>query len=394
MKRLYNEDSFQFDFEAIVTDCFYDEKKNLYGICLDQTAFFPEGGGQLSDLGFLYLNDTIKEIAFPVLDVQEKALEVVHYLSSPFVTGQKVRGRVDRERRFDFMQQHSGEHIFSGLVHRYFEADNVGFHLGLSEVTLDFNVFLDWEQLRKIEDLANQAIWENLPVQTEFPSPLTLESMEYRSKLELTENVRIVTIPGYDVCACCAPHVKNTGQIGLLKVTSVQSHRGGVRVNILCGNRALADYTNKQENIFAISNSLSSKQHLTSQAVERLKEENLSLKEENNILQTKLLQEISKGLPSPEKSPHIVMILEPMNDIAIRNVINNLTLKYSGYVAVFWGDDSKGYRYLIGSKTLDCRQIGNSLREKFDAKGGGKAPMIQGTVLASGETLRDFIFSL
>lgn len=390
MRRLYNEDSFLFDFEAEVTDCCYDEKKKLYGICLNQTAFFPEGGGQPSDLGVFYL----EKLSLPVLDVQEKDKQVIHYVSDSVEIGKKIKGSVDCKRRFDFMQQHTGEHIFSGLVHRYFGADNVGFHLGLSEVTLDFNCILDWEQLRKIEQLANEAIWNNLPVKTEFPDSCRLNDLEYRSKLELTEDVRIVTIPGYDTCACCAPHVKTTGQIGLLKVTSLQSHRGGIRVTILCGNRALSDYTEKQDNIFSISASLSSKQHLTARAVERLKEEALSLKEEKNILQTKFLREISKSLPSPEESLHAAMVLEPMNDIAIRNVINELTLKYSGYVAVFFGDDFNGYRYLIGSKTLDCRQISNLLRDNFDAKGGGKAPMIQGTVLAAGETLRAFISSL
>ena len=391
MRKLYNEDSFLFEFEAVVTGCSYHDKKKLYEISLNQTAFFPEGGGQPSDLGYLYPEN---QEALIVLDVQEKENQVIHYLEKPIPVGEKLIGKIDSCRRLDFMQQHTGEHILSGLVNKHFGADNVGFHLGLSEVTLDFNKPLELSSLRQLEMLANQAIWQDIPIQAEFPKEEVLVNLDYRSKLELTEDIRIVTIPGFDICACCAPHLKSTGQVGLLKITNVQAHRGGVRVNILCGRRALEDYTKKQDNIFSISASLSSKQDETAYAVSRLKEETLQIKEENNILQTKLLLEIAKTLPSPEASCHALLIIPPMYDIAIRNMINELTLQYSGYVAVFWGDDVNGYRYLIGSKNRDCREIGTLLKEKFNAKGGGKAPMIQGTAVTTGETLKEIWISL
>ena len=241
MKKLYYEDVHMTEFEATVTECIYDEKKKIYKVVLDRTAFFPEEGGQVADTGTLTFacNNSSAFCTLPLLDAHIKNDIIYHYVEQEIPVGTTVRGCVDWCRRFDFMQQHSGEHIISGLVNKYYGYDNVGFHLGLQEVTLDFNGVLTLEQLREMEEKANEAVWKNLPVIITYPSSEELLSMEYRSKLDLTENVRIVTIPGYDVCACCAPHVDTTGQIGIIKITNVQSHRGGVRVNILCGNRAL-----------------------------------------------------------------------------------------------------------------------------------------------------------
>ena len=209
----------------------------------------------------------------------------------------------------------------------------------------------------------------------------------------MTENVRIVTIPGYDVCACCAPHVDTTGQIGIIKITNVQSHRGGIRVNILCGNRALQDYTVKQNNAFAISASLSVKQDFISDGVERLKEENFKQKEVINRLQAAILKNLAENLPAPSQSNHAILFVEPMDDIAIRNLINELVSKYSGYVGIFWGNDLDGYRYIVGSSNLDCRELATGLREKFGAKGGGKAPMIQGNIMATREQINSVILN-
>ena len=385
MKKLYYEDVHMTEFEATVTECIYDEKKKIYKVVLDRTAFFPEEGGQVADTGTLTFacNNSSAFCTLPLLDAHIKNDIIYHYVEQEIPVGTTVRGCVDWCRRFDFMQQHSGEHIISGLVNKYYGYDNVGFHLGLQEVTLDFNGVLTLEQLREMEEKANEAVWKNLPVIITYPSSEELLSMEYRSKLDLTENVRIVTIPGYDVCACCAPHVDTTGQIGIIKITNVQSHRGGVRVNILCGNRALQDYSVKQNNAFAISASLSVKQDLIGDGVERLKEENLKQKEVINRLQATILEHLAATLPTPEESNHAILFVEPMDDIAIRNLINDLVPKYAGYVGVFWGNDMEGYRYIVGSSSLDCRELAAVLREKFGAKGGGKAPMIQGNVVAT-----------
>ena len=410
MKKLYYEDVHMTEFEATVMECSYDEKKKIYKVVLDQTAFFPEEGGQVADKGTLTIlaptqtdnplsisaDETAEfpasHMILPLLDVHIKQDIIYHYVEQEIPVGTVVKGNVDWSQRCDFMQQHSGEHIISGLVNKEYGFDNVGFHLGLQEVTLDFNGVLTLEQLREIEVKANEAIWENIPIDIQFPSSEKLSNLEYRSKLDLTENVRIVTIPGYDVCACCAPHVDTTGQIGMIKITNVQSHRGGVRVNILCGNRALQDYTIKQNNAAAISASLSVKQDLIAEGVERLKEENFKQKEVLNGLQATMLKNLAEGLPTPAESSHAILFVEPMDDIAIRNLINDLVPKYSGYVGVFWGNDIDGYRYIIGSSNLDCRELAAVLREKFGAKGGGKAPMIQGNVVATKEQLHNLIF--
>ena len=395
MKKLYYEDVHMTEFEATVTECTYDEKKKVYKIVLDQTAFFPEEGGQVADKGTLSFVQGmgLEPTSLSLLDAHIKQDIIYHYVEKEIPVGTIVKGNVDWEQRFDFMQQHSGEHVISGLVNKQYGFDNVGFHLGLQEVTLDFNGVLTLEELREIETKANEAIWKNIPINIAFPSSEELSALEYRSKLDLTENVRIVTIPGYDTCACCAPHVDTTGQIGMIKITNVQSHRGGIRVNILCGNRALKDYTVKQNNAATISAALSVKQDLIADGVDRLKEENFKQKEVMNRLQATILKNMADNLPTPDESNHAILFVEPMDDIAIRNLINELVPKYTGYVGVFWGNNTDGYRYIVGSSTLDCRELATALREKFGAKGGGKAPMIQGNVLTTKAQIETEIIS-
>ena len=382
MEKLYYKDLHLTYFEAIVENCIYHKKENVYHVLLDKTAFFPEEGGQVADRGNLIFEKRI----IPVKDVISKDGIICHVIDCELAIGSHIRGEVDWNQRFDFMQQHTGEHIVSGLVNKYFGLTNVGFHLGLTEVTMDYNGSLSMEQLREIELKANEAVWANLPVEVSYPSPDKLPGLEYRSKLDLTENVRIITIPGIDCCACCAPHVKRTGEVGMIKITALQSHRGGVRVNILCGGRALADYTKKQDNIFQISAALSVRQDEASGGVNRLKQENVLYKEENNRLQTLYVRE---QILSLTPAPHIFLFTEPMNEISIRTVVNEMIEKREGYIGIFMGNDTDGYSYLIGSKTLDCRLVQAILKEKFKAKGGGKSPMIQGNVTASKEAIQN-----
>ena len=382
MEKIFYQDIHITEFDATVTDCIYDDTDKLYRIILDRTAFFPEEGGQPADRGTLN--------GIPVKDVQIKNNIIFHMMPEAIPAGTTVSGQVDWEQRFDFMQQHSGEHIISGLVHKHFGFDNVGFHLGYTEVTLDFNGSLTLEQLREIESEANHAVWRNLPIEITYPSSEQLSSLNYRSKLELTEDVRIVTIPGVDVCACCAPHVDTTGQIGLIKITNVQSHRGGVRVNILCGNRAVNDYTDKQNSVFDISVQLSAKQANVADAVARIKEDNLHLKELANSLQTRLLAFAMQALPSPQCSSNALLFMEGIDEIALRNAVNELVLHYPGYCAAFSGNDEQGYRFIIGSSQKDCRELAQALRQTFQAKGGGTAPMIQGTIQSTKKALETF----
>ena len=248
--RLYYEDSHLAAFPAVVTAC--EQEKDYWKVALDQTTFFPEGGGQAGDTGYL------GEIE--VFDTHEKNGEIWHYTRQPLEVGAEVKGVLDWKKRFSRMQQHSGEHIVSGLIHTRFGYDNVGFHLGEEEVTMDFNGPITKEELLEIETAANQVVFGNVPIQISYPSREELEILDYRSKIEIEGQVRIVTIPDVDVCACCAPHVNNTGEIGLIKLTNVQSHRGGVRVSLLAGNRALCDYREKENSVKAISVLLSAKE--------------------------------------------------------------------------------------------------------------------------------------
>ena len=374
MRKLFYENIHLTDFTATVVSCEPVADKKQYRILLDATAFFPEEGGQSADKGTL--ND------LPVFDVQIKNDLIYHYVSEPLEPGTAVTGHVDWAQRFDFMQQHSGEHIISGLVHERFGYNNVGFHLSLNEVTLDFNGELTPDQLREIELRANQVIYQNLPIEITYPSKEELEHLSYRNKIEIDGQVRIVTIPGVDVCACCAPHVETTGAIGIIKITNCQSHRGGVRLNILCGARALADYNKKQDSVTAVSVALSAKQDLIADAVQKVKNDMLRQQERINSLQANYLELCMSTLPSPEETEHAVLFVDKMDTIALRNAVNQLSETYSGYCAIFSGNEETGYQFIVGSNQKDCNELAKNFRTAFGAKCGGNNTMIQGSITA------------
>ena len=307
MEKIFYEDTHILKFEAKVLECIPVD--DLFHIVLDRTAFFPEEGGQLADTGTL--ND------LPVRDVSIVKDIIYHQMDMPLEIGTDVVGYVDWDRRFDFMQQHSGEHIISGLLHKHYGFHNVGFHLGLSEVTLDFDGSIDMEALREIEAEANQIVFSNRPIHCFFPDRDELEAMEYRSKIEIEGAVRIVEIPGVDVCACCAPHVESTAEIGIIKITGVQSHRGGVRINILCGERALKDYYGKQIAVNTLSALLSAKPELVVDAVKKLQEDALKQKDIMNRLANQLLQLQIASLPSPQECPNPILFVELENKFTI-----------------------------------------------------------------------------
>ena len=374
--KLYDQDSHLKTFEAQVLSCEPDQ--DCWQVVLDATAFFPEGGGQAADTGLLGSSH--------VLDVREKQGVIRHKTDGPLTPGETVTGTLNWAQRFDRMQQHSGEHLISGLVHQHFGYDNVGFHLGDQEVTLDFNGSLSPEDLKEVEWAANQAVAANFPVEISYPSRKELASLTYRSKIEIEGQVRIVSFPGYDICACCAPHVNRTGEIGLIKITHVQSHRGGVRVNILCGMRALKDYREKETSVRQISVLLSAKEALVSQAVTRLKEEQFATQGRLLALQKRLLsQELSL---LPENSRNVSYFFEDLDANAVRDFVNQLMSRCSGYCAAFLGSDETGYRYIIGSSTEDVRPLGKALNDVLQGRGGGKREMIQGSLNATQEAIR------
>lgn len=368
-RKLYYEDSYQKEFTSVVTDC-AAVTDDAYRILLEQTAFFPEGGGQAGDTGFL--NDCV------VFDTQEENGLIWHYTRHPLKPGTRITGHIDWEKRFDRMQQHSGEHIVSGLISRHFHYNNVGFHLGETEVTLDFDGPITKEELAQIEQEANRAVWRNYPIEITYPSREALKKLNYRSKIEIEGQVRIVTIPGIDICACCAPHVNRTGEIGLIKLTGIQAHRGGVRICLSAGLRALSDYREKEQNIKAISVLLSAREKDASKAVEHLKQENYNLI--GQILQLKKALIEQKASAVPERSENIIFFEQDLDSDTAREFVNLLTRRCTGIAAVFTGNDKTGYRYILGSADKDVRPLCRQLNEAFRGKGGGKPEMVQGTL--------------
>lgn len=375
-EKLYYIDSHLFDFEATVLDCRETEKG--WALILDRTAFFPEGGGQQADTGFI---GTV-----PVRDVQEQGGEILHFCGEALPVGAHLPCRVEREQRLVRMQNHSGEHIVSGLANRLYGCENVGFHMGEDCMTIDFDRELSWQQLMEIETLANEAVRDNLPVLCSFPEGEALEKLEYRSKLELTENVRIVEIPGIDRCACCAPHVERTGEIGLIKILDAERHRGGVRLSLCCGMLALRDYRVKQENIAAISQALSAKRHETAGAVSRLLSEQQKGKERIAALSMELARLKAERCPATEGN--LLVFDNVLDEVALRELVNLLMEKCGGIAAAFSGSDETGYRYIMGSRRVDLRRCAKEINRLIDGRGGGKPQMIQGSAAADAEHIR------
>ena len=376
--KLYDSDSHMQEFEAVVQIC--ESAGELWHITLDRTAFFPEGGGQSADTGVL---DSAH-----VLDVQEIDGEIIHITDAPLREGAAVHGALDWAKRFRRMQAHSGEHIISGLVHTRFGYRNVGFHLGEDVVTMDYDGELTRDQIAALEFLANAAVWKNVPIIAEYPSPEVLQTLEYRSKLALTENVRIVTIEGYDVCACCAPHVSHTGEIGAIKIIDAMRHRGGMRLTILCGVDAMQQYRMLFDEAAALSNLLSVPKDQLVPAVERLFAERDGLERALKAREEKLNAMRLKALP--ESGKNLVIVDDFDDPDAMRELVNVGMERASGVCAAFSGNDVDGYRYIIGSLHVDLRACAKEINAALNGRGGGRPTMIQGSCLADADTIRSF----
>lgn len=385
-EKLFYRDSHLKEFTAEVLSC--EKRDGHYEVELDRTAFFPEGGGQYADTGVL---DEMQ-----VCDVQEKDGRIFHIMkdrservSEYFTAGRRVSGRIDWEERFMKMQQHTGEHIVSGLVHARFGYNNVGFHLGSEDCTMDFNGAVTKEELQEIEQEANRAVWKNLPVQVLYPTEEELASMDYRSKIEIEGQIRIVVIPGYDVCACCAPHVNNTGEIGMIKLTGVQRYKGGVRVTMLCGVRALLDYEEKQKEARSVSAMLCARENEIAEAVEHLQKECADLKQEIGEKEKKLIQYRADMVPAEEKA--VCIFGDEFAGESMRHLMNRILEKDRVICAVFSGCERDGYRYVIGSKVMDVRSLAGEFNKVFNGRGGGRPEMVQGTVQGREDEMRKWI---
>ena len=378
-EKLYYQNSHLFEFDASVLEA--RAGKHGWEIALDRTAFFPEGGGQPADTG------RIGDVR--VLDVHEREGVIWHLCEKEIAPGM-YGCAVDREKRLRRMQNHSGEHVFSGLTHRRYGAENVGFHMAADCMTIDFDRELSFEELSEIEYEANEAVRADIPVRVFFPSSEELASLEYRSKKELEGSVRIVEIEGIDRCACCAPHVLSTGEIGVIKLLTVERHRGGVRLTLLCGMDALDDYRRKQESAAAISTLLSAKRDEIAAAVERMLENEANLKERASVLGMRYAALRAEMVP-PAKG-HICLFDEALSEAAGREMVNRLTEKTDG-AAVFLSDGAGGWRYIIGSRKLDLRAAAREINAGISGRGGGRPEMIQGSAAAPAATIEKFFES-
>jgi len=372
--RLYYEDCHLRRFTATVTACRETEKGFL--VELDATAFYPEGGGQPSDLGTLADAN--------VLDVREENDTVLHLCDKPLPVGQPVTGIIDWQRRFDFMQQHTGEHIVSGILHKMFGCHNVGFHMGADVVTIDFDVLIPPEVLSEVEKQANQAIYNNLPVRCWYPSPEELPNVTYRTKRELPWPVRIVQIPDTDTCACCGVHTAFTGEVGIIKLLSCVKFHQGVRIEMVCGGRALELLGKVYEQNRQVCKAFSAKLLETGAAAQRMNDALAAEKFRATALERQLLDNIAAGYKGQKDVIHFASGLAPAS---VRELAERICGCCDGTAAVFSGEDKVGYTLCIASKTGNAQELGKTLCQHAGGKGGGKAGFFQGSIPGTKEQI-------
>ena len=378
-ERLYNQDVYTKTFTGTVRSCTEVPGQEGHEGSLDRTAECPEGGGPYGargTLGGVRLRET-----------KERDGEVLHYTEGPLQEGDTVEGEIDWKVRFSRMQQHTAEHILSGLVHGRFGYQNVGFHLGDDICTMDFNGPITREEMEEIEQEANRAVYEDLPVHILYPPEEELQKMEYRSKIEIDGQVRIVWVPGYDRCACCATHVGSTGEIGQIKVIAMMNYKGGVRVTMVSGDRALLDHEKRERDMKEISAMLSAKEDELPEAVRRLMEENEDRKCQIIELQ-KRMNEL-KVQQIPEDSRYQCLFETNLNQNGMRDLMNKVLERGVPICGVFLKRGEQ-YQYVIGSRDRDIRELGKKLNVRFHGRGGGKPAMIQGSLTGEEKTIKAY----
>ena len=375
-KKLYYDNPFLRRFAAVVTSC--EEAKGGWAVTLDQTAFYPEGGGQPYDTGTLG--------GAQVREVREKDGVIVHLCDAPLAAGAAVEGAIDWARRFDHMQQHSGEHICSGLICARFHCDNVGFHMGADAVTIDFNADIPWEALLEIEAEANRYIYEDHPIDIRLCRGAALDAIDYRSKKPLAGDVRIVSFPGADCCACCGTHVASSGQVGLVKFLSVQKFRAGVRIELLCGGRALRYLSACWEQDVRVAQALSVKPAASFAAVERLLGELSALKLRCARLEEAAFAQIAAQY---EGKGNVLLFEDEMNGDSVRRLCDAVANACGGRCAVFAGAGNT-WKYAISQADGDLRALTKALNAALCGRGGGKPNFVQGSVNAARAAIEEF----
>lgn len=376
MNELFYRDEYAREFDAEVISC--QKGKKGYEVVLSDTAFYPEGGGQPADRG------TLGQVN--VLDVKRRNGKILHITDAPLEPGMTVHGVLDWERRFDNMQQHSGEHILSGLVHAQFGYDNVGFHMNDEVVTVDFNGPITWEEAMELEDKVNAYIWTDAESRELYPSEEELKAMDYRSKIELKGKVRLVEYPGADLCACCGTHVAHTGEIGLMKILSVSRHKDGVRMEMLFGGRAMKDYDRKHLLNTEFSCRLSAKPYETGEALQRVLDEMNAMKFRMQAMNERYYAMRATSIPVGEP---VIFFNEPgMSMVEIRKFCDYLISKGKVKTAMIISPkDKESVNYVMGSADLNMRDVGKLLNEELHGRGGGRPEMVQGSFQAEAEAV-------
>ena len=368
-RKLYYEDCHLTAFSAQVLGCEQTEKG--WQIILDATAFYPEGGGQACDLGVLG--------GVRVLDVRETGETVVHLCDGPLAVGETVEGKIDYDRRFDLMQQHTGEHIVSGIIHQWFGYHNVGFHMGAELVTIDFDGPIPAADLPRIELAANRAVWENKPMHIWYPSEEELPTVGYRSKRALPWPVRVVEVPNYDKCACCGVHVAQTGEIGIIKLFSCVKFHEGVRIEMACGGRALRYLTAAYEQNRQVSQAFSAKIMETGEAARRMNEQLAAEKFRAAGLQKQVFASIATVCRG---AGNVLRFEDDLAPVQVRELCDAIGQVCGGMAAVFSGNDETGYSYCLMERGGDLRSFNKAMTAALSGRGGGKPEYQQGSVKA------------
>jgi len=376
-RKLYYEDSHMTAFSARVLSCEQTEKG--WEVILDATAFYPEGGGQAADTGSL---NSIR-----VKDTRERGETVVHFCDSALEVGSTVEGIIDWAPRFHRMQQHSGEHIVSGIINRRYGYHNVGFHMGSDIITIDFDGVIPAEDLAELEAEANGAVWQNLAVKCWYPSEEELPNVFYRTKRTLPWPVRIVQVPGFDSCACCGTHVKSTGEIGLIKLFSVMGFRGGTRMEMACGSSALKLLNNAYEQNKQVSQAFSAKIEETGAAARRMNEVEAQLKYRIVGLEKRIFTGIADSFAG---KGDVVHFEENLDNTAVRDLADAIAEKCGGTAAVFSGSDEGGYAFCLVTRNGDLRTLGKEMTKALNGRGGGKPAFQQGRVNAPRTAIEAF----
>lgn len=368
-ERIYENDSYCREFSAKVLLC--ESAEDGYNVILDKTSFFPEGGGQAADKGMIN--------GFDVLDVQISNGVIVHKIAGEIRTGEKVEAKLDWELRYTRMQSHSGEHILSGIVHSLFGYNNVGFHMSEAEMTVDFDGVLTTEDIERVEKLANFAVYNNQDITVTYPNDDEAAALEYRSKLENIEGLRIVTIGDVDCCACCAPHVAKTGEIGLIKVIDSTPNKGGTRITMLAGFEAFLDYSFLNRSNKTMMKALSAPRDAVSENVTKQLELISALKNENKELLKRLAW---AELDATDVNGCAYAFLRGVSYDELRHCSNLLSEEGKKVCMLFSTDDDENYIYVVSSAKHDTKPLVKALNEAFDGKGGGKPNYAQGKIIS------------